>query len=483
MTLYLKYRPKTIDEIDLAEVRDQLEKIVASKDLPHAFLFSGPKGTGKTSSARILAKIINCEAKEKPCDKCEQCLSITKGNNVDVVEIDAASNRGIDDVRSLKESIMLAPTSASKKIYIIDEVHMMTTEAFNAFLKTLEEPPAHVVFILATTDPQKLPGTVRSRLTSINFRKANTEDIKRQIERVAKGEGIAVDGESITLIAKRSDGSFRDAVKIFEQVILNSGKKIKKEDVEKLLSIDKLDGVEEIYQAIKEKDQAKSLGLLEKYVSGGANSKDIIDSLIERSREDMLSETSKEVVYLVELLIEARLRISSSPIAELPLEIALVKYFNGGGTSSEVKEETLKIESKPLGINPKVETQVTEIKVHASTLDEDTWKKIMVYVKSRNTSVEALLRASEPIGFDGQSLTLGVFYKFHKERLEVAQNRRTLEDVVTEVFGNPVKINYTLTERKIEPVVVKQEAPPTQPGLTDSADKDIIQAAKEIFGN
>ena len=490
MTLYLKYRPKIIDEIDLAEVREQLSKIVASKELPHAFLFSGPKGVGKTSAARILAKIINCEAKEKPCNKCEQCLSILKGNNVDVVEIDAASNRGIDDVRSLKESIMLAPTAASKKIYIIDEVHMMTTEAFNAFLKTLEEPPPHVVFILATTDPQKLPATVRSRLTSINFRKAGTEDIKRQLERVAKGEGVSIDEASISLIAKSADGSFRDAVKIFEQVILNFGKKITKENVEKMLSIDKLQGTEEIYEATKEKNKDKIFQLLEKYIKDGGGAKDLIDSLIEQSRKDMLLENSKEIIYLVELLLEARFRVSTSPISELPLEIALIKYVNGNevvqekpeGIKTEVKEVKPQQEiSKPE--SQETQTQVQEIRVHASTLDDDTWKKIMVYVKSRNTSIEALLRASEPIGFDGQSLTLGVFYKFHKERLEATQNRRTLEDVVAEVFGNPIKVNYTLTERKIEPVVVKEEVVSTQPGLTDGADKDIIQAAKEIFGN
>ncbi|MEK7497911.1 MAG: DNA polymerase III subunit gamma/tau [Patescibacteria group bacterium] len=482
MTLYLKYRPRTIEELDLPEVRDQLEKIVASKDLPHAFLFSGPKGTGKTSAARVLAKIINCTGKNRPCNECEHCVSITKGNHVDVAEIDAASNRGIDDVRSLKESIILAPTSALKKVYIIDEVHMMTTEAFNAFLKTLEEPPSHVVFILATTDPQKLPGTVRSRLTAINFRKANNEDVKRQLLRVAKGEGVEIDDESILLISKSSDGSFRDAVKIFEQLVVMSGKKINKADVEKILLLDKLEGLKDAYGIIKNKNQTEIIELVGKYISGGANAKDLIDNLIEKSREDMLLSGSKDAVYLIELLMEARTRISHSPIPELPLEIALIKYSSDTQVKAPEVKAAEEEKTVDLKTNPTLEV-VKEVKIHANTLDEDTWKKIMVYVKSRNTSVEALLRASEPLGFDGQSLTLGVFYKFHKERLEVAQNRRALEDVVAEVFGGPVRINYTLTEKKPVPVINKEPAVAVQSGLTESSDKDIIEAAKEIFGN
>src|SRR3972149_9928838 len=147
MTLYLKYRPKNLDELDLVSVAESLKKIVKSGKIPHAFLFSGPKGTGKTSAARILAKIINCESKNPPCDKCEQCVSITKGSNLDVIEMDAASHRGIDDVRTLRDAVKLAPVSSKKKIYIIDEAHMLTTEASNALLKTLEEPPEHVMFI------------------------------------------------------------------------------------------------------------------------------------------------------------------------------------------------------------------------------------------------------------------------------------------------------------------------------------------------
>ena len=172
-TYYLKYRPNKIKELDLKEVRESLNKIVKSGKISHAFLFSGPKGSGKTSAARIIAKIVNCERRKKnqqePCSRCEQCKSISQGANIDVIELDAASHRGIDDVRSLRDAVKLAPAKAPKKVYIIDEAHMLTTEASNALLKTLEEPPKHVMFILATTNPEKLIDTIKRQQKMKSF--------------------------------------------------------------------------------------------------------------------------------------------------------------------------------------------------------------------------------------------------------------------------------------------------------------------------
>jgi len=229
MTFYLKYRPQKLDDLDILSVRNTLVNILKSGTIPHAYLFAGPKGTGKTSAARILAKAINCESKNPPCNKCDQCVSITNGTNIDVIEMDAASNRGIDDIRALRDIIKLAPAKAKSKIYIIDEAHMLTIEASNALLKTLEEPPSHVYFILATTNPEKLIETIKSRTTLIQFTKATTEETKRSLKRIIKKEKfitksvMLIKNEELDQIIKLSEGSFRDAVKLLELYAKDSG--------------------------------------------------------------------------------------------------------------------------------------------------------------------------------------------------------------------------------------------------------------------
>ena len=226
-TYYLKYRPQKVSELDLISVRESLEKILKSKKIPHAFLFSGPKGIGKTSAARIFAKSINCLGKRKdfePCNKCDVCQEITNGSSLDLIEIDAASNRGIDDIRSLREKIKLSPARCRYKVYIVDEAHMLTTEAFNALLKTLEEPPAHAVFILCTTEPEKLPKTIVSRCLQIKFQKAKKEEVINSLKRVVKGEKLEVEKEVLAEISVNAEGSFRDAQKILDQLSLANRK-------------------------------------------------------------------------------------------------------------------------------------------------------------------------------------------------------------------------------------------------------------------
>src|ERR1700722_9521228 len=236
MVFYRKYRPQKIDDLDSAAVRDTLHAVLQN-DVSHAFLFTGPKGLGKTSTARIVAKVVNCETpknkREKeiePCNKCDQCVSITSGNNVDILEIDAASNRGIDEIRELKEKIRLAPVAAKRKVYIIDEVHMLTTEAFNALLKTLEEPPEHAMFILCTTEAHKVPETIISRCFQIMFKPATEEELVRSFKRIVEGEKLKIDDEVLKYIAGLADRGFRDGVKMLEEVyLLSQNKPITKE--------------------------------------------------------------------------------------------------------------------------------------------------------------------------------------------------------------------------------------------------------------
>lgn len=312
MTLYLKYRPQTIDEIDITSVRTTLTNILKSGNIPHAFLFAGPRGTGKTSLARILAKAINCESKSPPCNDCDICKSITNGNNIDVIEMDAASNRGIDDIRVLRDAVKLSPANSKAKIYIIDECHMLTNDASNALLKTLEEPPAHVYFILATTNPEKLIETIKSRTTIISFSKASKEEIKRSLERIIKKEEIKIKEEELEKIIKLARGSFRDAVKSLEQFTSDSSfleNNIESESNELVLRVLK-------------KDIDKSLDLIRK----SNNVDNLTDELLNNLHKILIETQNNEIIPLIEFILTAKDMVKYSPIEELPLELAIIKW-------------------------------------------------------------------------------------------------------------------------------------------------------------
>src|SRR3989338_9371100 len=219
MAFYRTYRPQTIAQLDSEYIREILYSFFSTKKTPQSVLLTGPKGLGKTSAARIIAKVVNCTGRRKdaktidPCNKCSECVSISSGSYLDVLEIDGASNRGIDEIRDLREKVKLSPASAQKKVYIIDEVHMLTTEAFNALLKTLEEPPDHAIFMLCTTEPQKVPSTIISRCFHIAFHPATESELIRSFGRIVKGEKIDIDKEALKVIAKLSEGGFRDGTK------------------------------------------------------------------------------------------------------------------------------------------------------------------------------------------------------------------------------------------------------------------------------
>lgn len=487
MTYYLKYRPQTLGELDNSDVRESLKQIVMSGRIPHAFLFSGPKGTGKTSAARIIAKVVNCEkgnlpAGGEPCNKCDQCKSITKGTNLDVIEIDAASHRGIDDVRILRDAVKLSPSSAKKKVYIIDEAHMLTTEASNALLKTLEEPPDHVVFILATTNPEKLIGTIRSRATQIHFTKPSIEELYRSLEKVVKGERIKIPKESLDVIAKASKGSFRDAVKILEQLISEKvGLEVKKVDAF-LFKSGSLD-VDAFLEILSRRDAQKAITEVEKLVASGVGIDIFIEAVLERLRIALLTLvgigenplggfTKKELIDLSELFFQAVSDMLSSPIEQLPLEIAVVKWCSSVEAKTEVK---------------KADSAAPTVKIKGKNIDDGVWKDILTKIRSVNISIEALLRAARPMCFDGKVLTLSVYYRFHKERLEETHYRRILEDVAAEILGGPVRVVCTLQAAEKQEITSLKSAEgvltESDSVLTEGRDKDIMKIAEEIFGN
>lgn len=505
MTYYLKYRPQKIEDLDIKNVRESLGKIVESGNIPHAFLFSGPKGTGKTSAARILAKVINCQRNIKklsePCNRCSQCKSITKGANIDVIELDAASHRGIDDVRALRDAVKLAPANSRKKVYIIDEAHMLTTEAANALLKTLEEPPDHVMFILATTNPEKLIETIRSRVTNIVFKKATEKEVERSLAKIVKGEKLKDKG-AVVLIAQKAEGSFRDAAKILEELVMQKIK-LNTKNAEEFLFKKKTFDVEELLSHLSEKNTTKAVREIERVVDAGVSLEIYTSAILKRLRGALLNKvglkgeeyaelSKKEVIALIRLFVRAADELKGAVIEQLPLEIAVIEWCDEKSVQPEEGGIKKVNKSKSNGNGENIDkTDFKEIasekeavvgnKTKVNEINEEIWAKILLAVKPINTSIEALLRAAKPLGFDGRVLTLSVFYRFHKERLEDTHHLRVLEEIVGEVLGCPTKIECLLAEPQPKPVLKVE--PKEEVVLTDETDEDIIKVAKEIFGD
>ena len=279
--LYRKWRPQDFSGLVGQDViRTALSEAIKTDRIAHAYLFSGPRGTGKTSTARILAKALNCEhgPTATPCNKCDNCLRINQGMSMDVSEIDAASNRGIDEMRDLRERVRLAPVEGLYKIYIIDEVHMLTTEAFNALLKTLEEPPASVVFILATTEPQKIPATIHSRCQRYDFRRLSIDETAAYLATVAEGSGIRAEKAALQLIAARSDGGMRDALSLLDQCSL-ADETVTEATVRNLLGLVGREGIRPLAQAIGTADAPGVLRAMRDLMAQGRDVKQVLDEL------------------------------------------------------------------------------------------------------------------------------------------------------------------------------------------------------------
>ncbi|MFH1833327.1 MAG: DNA polymerase III subunit gamma/tau [Candidatus Levyibacteriota bacterium] len=514
MVYYRKYRPQKIKDLDSQEIREKLTAVFSGdqKSEQHAFLFTGPKGLGKTSTARIVAKILNCErlasnklvssSKEKklnakrpalpagrytldasiePCNKCLQCKSITNGTNLDVLEIDGASNRGIDEIRDLREKIRLSPALASKKVYIIDEVHMLTTEAFNALLKTLEEPPSHAVFILCTTEPQKVPATILSRCFHISFKRATQEELLRSFSRIAKEENIPIEKEELKYIASLSDGSFRDGVKILEELVLMSNKKkITKELVEEKYQVSSIKyQVSKMLDYLSKKDTKKSLELVSRITKEGIDVKYFISEMISQLHLNLLSKVGvennlglvtynlelNEIKSLIEILAKAYGEIKYAVLPQLPLEIAIVEWGIQAQKNAEQNAEKRETNNQ----NQDVQSQRSLASGSASFRDKkvekeevlsnpainqpgifdekNVLKQLIDLVKPYNHSVAGVLRGCTLKSFDGKNLAIEAGYKFHKERLEERKTRDIIEKVCKQIIGSPIDVSISLKQK------------------------------------
>ena len=533
MVFYRKYRPQTLDELlGQQVVKDTLFKAFQNGKLAHAYLFCGPRGVGKTSTARLLAKLVNCESgmtNNIPCNTCESCKSITDGSHLDLIEIDAASNRGIDDIRELRDKIKLAPSSAKKKVYIIDEVHMLTNEAFNALLKTLEEPPEHVLFILATTEVHKIPQTILSRVQKLEFKEAGLDDLIEALKKVVAAENIEIEDEALTEIAKRADSSFRDGLKLLDQ-LASASEKITVGMVEQNTRSGSFDQAIELTSLMSQRQTEPALNMVLSLSAQGTNIKEFTHTLMEILRAVMLlqnnvsvqvknsvgmskfeklqtlaTQFSKEqLISVLTLLQEAQEKMKFSSIPSLPLEIAivessierkagpfLIEQVGAPLSSSLLKGERTNQISSPLvaqsssgasrgqGEGAKATDDVVGAPIDPK-LDDlpklmDKWNYVLETVKPYNVSLEALLRQVNVKSCSEGIVELEVPYAFHQRILEAQKSRTLLESVLTEVLGKNARISCILGQR---PIRVEEIA-----NIELAADDEVIKIAAEIFNS
>ena len=524
MSLYLKYRPRNIDELDLASVRKTLTDIVKANKIAHAYLLTGPRGAGKTSTARILARIVNCEKNDKtlgePCNECAACRSILSGSAVDVVEIDAASNRGIDDIRELKEKIRLAPAILRKKVYIIDEVHMLTTEAFNALLKTLEEPPEHSLFILCTTEAHKVPETISSRCTRIAFTKATPEEMQRSFARVVAGEGVAAAQEALELLSASVDGSFRDGVKVLDQVIM-PGMAVTVAAIQEVLSGVAGYSVQPFASSMIDCDLGQALNRFHEAANSGVDFTYLLTATMSVVRVQMITTGDKRLAALIFLLDDTARRLALSQVPTVLVEAAIVSWCGEDGSArrhvgkseksadqqvskpaSQHASESASQKAQHIGKSMDQSADKSE-KAEFGTADKQTsrqtdqtdqltsrstgvqveadaaevWRKLLGNLNGDSVSLGALLAKASPSTIAGDTLTIRVQYDFHRQQLMTEKIRSRLEALVSTAVGQPMKVMCEIGEIAGKPTPADMPASELQGGEVD----DTIAAAEEIF--
>jgi DNA polymerase-3 subunit gamma/tau len=487
-----KYRPKNFEEITgQSHITTTLKNAIEQSRVAHAYLFAGPRGVGKTTTARILAKALNCEKgpTPKPCNKCASCQEITSGSSLDIMEIDGASNRGIDEIRSLRENAKFTPSKGAFKIYIIDEVHMLSNEAFNALLKTLEEPPPHVKFIFATTHAHKVPPTILSRCQRFDFRRIPTKDILANLKKITKEEKLSIDDDALSMIAKYGDGSMRDAQVILDQIASFTKEKVDASDVTKILGVVDDEVLFTLSGAIHNKDPKAALSIIDGLVNSG---KDVmqavvgliehfrnisitkvakeLDSLIdagkdkiERYREESAKFTIEEMLYIIYTLSNAIDFMRKTDMARIPFEAALVKLTLSGGIvpiadimkrvealEGKVIVPEVRIENARPDPDSKTEDPVSRFVPRQSAgLDEilSSWLKVISYIKAKKISIASYLQEGDPIALEGSTLTIGFAkeFQFHKEVLESFENKKTIEAAIKDMLGLELRVLLVVT--------------------------------------
>ncbi len=459
--LYRSHRPKRLSEVVGQEhVTTALDRALKKGTISHAYLLTGPRGVGKTTIARILAHEVNG-------------LPYDDSTHLDIIEIDAASNRRIDEIRELRDKVHIAPTSAKYKVYIIDEVHMLTKEAFNALLKTLEEPPAHVVFILATTEVHKLPETIISRTQRYAFKPVDLPKVVGLLKSMAKAEKIDIDDDALQLIAAHGEGSFRDSISLLDQV-RNSGDKVTLAAVQSTLGIAPAELIESLLGAVAAHDAPLLLQHLQAAHAGGHEPARMAKQLGEALRAQLLNNQPKLPHDLLLNLLARLIEVPSSGDPKSNLEVALLDIALAGVAAPKIEPvKTPKIMQEGVQTKPPVQVdphpalarqRASESEASAADsepLGPDTWPQILAAIKKKHNTLYGVVRTTRP-RFEPGVVTLECAFAFHQKKLNEKGSRQTVADIIQEVTGQNVTINCIKGE-PLEPDTTPERRPSPPP--------------------
>jgi len=447
---YTEYRPQKFNELIGADHIISAITGALAKGLPaHAYFFYGSRGIGKTTTARLLAKALNCENPTnspsfEPCGKCQSCLSIYNGNHLDLIEIDAASNRGIENIRDIKENVVLAPSMGKNKVYIIDEVHMLTTEASNALLKLLEEPPTHAYFILCTTNPEKVIDTIKSRCQQFQFKRPTINELKQKLLKIAKDKRFEITEDQIQKISKSAKGAYREAETLLEQLINGNSNVIGdmfetnsdyKYLGEMILNSDVASAIEHINKVYTDGNNLEVW--TEKYISylrglllAKVGVKNLSGEFLDQDDGFMKKASLDLIQKMVKRFTQALFEFKTAIIPTLPLEMALIDLL-----IENIPDE------KPVSSAP------LEIPVVSRDFP---YKKLIEAVKPHNHSIYLILYSCDVQSFDGKYLTLVAYYSFHKERVMSMKVKDIIQAEAEKLIGSPVVLKCELSDKKLD---------------------------------
>jgi DNA polymerase-3 subunit gamma/tau len=479
--LYRKWRPQTWDAVVGQEpVVTTLRNAVAAGRVAHAYLFAGPRGTGKTTSARLLAKAVNClagEASRRPCDECEHCLAVNQGRFLDLIEIDAASHTSVDDVRDLRDKINFAPNQGRYKVYIVDEVHMLSTAAFNALLKTLEEPPPHAIFILATTESHKIPATVTSRCQRHEFRRITVDEIVRHLQEIVQAESLTAEDEALALIARQATGAMRDAISLLDQ-LASTGGAITHRLAQDVLGTAANQAVLDIVDAIIAGLVTEGMGQLHRALNAGADPRQLARQVVEHLRNLMLLRMGSgaqldasadvrqrmaqqaqalptpQLLRLINAFNQAAAGTRTNWQPGLPLELALVESLEPPAGEPEPprtpREPAAQTAPPPLKKTPPPPSQPEPEGTDSAPADSDLtyirkkWRAIRDAVKKINSSTDGLLNSCAVLEVRGNEIILGFASETVKNIMEGEAHQAAARQALESVLGRAMTLRCVI---------------------------------------